>query len=200
MSNDAQAPFPNGGEIIPRQIMQFRVGKHLPNKDLSNLPAKLLPFQKLGKSDTVRTRNLLLTEYDDKAGVPIIGLLNDSHWDDPVTEKPVLDTIEIWNFLNLTDDAHPIHSHLVHFQILERQPFDVAQYLAARKLVFRWPAEPPAVNEVGWKHTVLAGPRVITRVIAKFEGYTGRYVWQCHILEHEDNQMMRPYEVVRRAD
>ena len=63
---------------------------------------------------------------------------------------------------------------------------------------FTGPAIPPAPTESGWKDTVRAEPGVITRIIIPFEGFTGRYVWHCHILEHEDNEMMRPYEVVAK--
>jgi spore coat protein A len=55
---------------------------------------------------------------------------------------------------------------------------------------------PPEPNEAGWKDTVRADPGMVTRIIVRFEGYGGRYVWHCHMLEHEDNEMMRPYEVV----
>jgi spore coat protein A len=64
------------------------------------------------------------------------------------------------------------------------------------KLRFIGDAMAPEANEAGWKDTVRANPGVVTRIIVRFEGYTGRYVWHCHILEHEDNEMMRPYEVV----
>ena len=58
---------------------------------------------------------------------------------------------------------------------------------------------PPDPNEMGWKDTVRAEPKMVTRIIVHFEGYTGRYVWHCHNLEHEDKEMMRPYEVVATA-
>jgi spore coat protein A, manganese oxidase len=60
-------------------------------------------------------------------------------------------------------------------------------------------AQPPDAAEAGWKDTVRADPQMVTRIIVRFEGYAGRYVWHCHILEHEDNEMMRPYEVVKAA-
>jgi len=137
-------------------------------------------------------------------GSPIIALLGDKHWDEPVTENPKVGTTEIWNILNTTEDAHPIHLHLVQFQVLNRQPFDVGQYPA--RLAFTGPAVTPPANErPAWKDTVKAFPREVTRIIAKFDLPTGakvipgakfRYVWHCHILEHEDNDMMRPYDVV----
>jgi len=124
-------------------------------------------------------------------------LLNGARWHDPVTENPTLDTVEIWSLINVTDDSHPIHLHLVRFQILDRRPFDVFTYLNDRELRYTAAAVPPEANEAGWKDVVRAEPRMVTRIIVRFEGFAGRYVWHCHVLEHEDFEMMRPYEVVR---
>jgi spore coat protein A, manganese oxidase len=117
------------------------------------------------------------------------------HYSMPVTETPTLDTVEIWTLVNLTDDTHPIHLHLVRFQILDRRRFDVAAYKQTGKLTFTGPRVPPEPHEAGWKDTVRADVLLVTRIIVRFEGYAGRYVWHCHVLEHEDNEMMRPYEV-----
>jgi spore coat protein A len=108
----------------------------------------------------------------------------------------VLNSTEIWSFLNLTDDTHPIHLHLVRFQILDRRALDVPHYLQTKQTRWLSPPSPPDASEAGWKDTVRCSPAAMTRIIAKFDGYPGRYVWHCHILEHEDNEMMRPYEVV----
>jgi spore coat protein A len=115
----------------------------------------------------------------------------------PVTENPKLNSVEIWNLVNVTDDAHPIHLHLVRFQILDRRRFDAFAYQYENVLRYRGGPIPPDPGEAGWKDTVRADPGMITRIIVRFEGYVGRYVWHCHILEHEDNEMMRPYEVIR---
>jgi spore coat protein A len=123
-------------------------------------------------------------------------LLNNTHWHMPVTEKPVVDTTEIWELVNLTEDTHPIHLHLVKFQILDRRKFDVFEYRSKGTLRYLSPGVPPSPSEAGWKDTVRADSGLITRIIVRFEGYTGRYVWHCHLLEHEDNEMMRPFEVV----
>ena len=123
-------------------------------------------------------------------------LLNRAHWDMPITEKPKLNSTEIWTVINPTDDSHPIHLHLVRFQILDRRPFDDLAYKTRGQIRFIGPPEPPEAYEAGWKDTVRAHSLMVTRFIVRFEGYAGKYVYHCHILEHEDNEMMRPYEVV----
>src|SRR5579863_7891490 len=124
-------------------------------------------------------------------------LLNGARWHEPVTERPLLDSIEIWSLVNLTEDTHPIHLHLVRFLVLDRQTFDADEYLTSGKMNYVGKPVPPEAGEAGWKDTVRADPGLVTRIIVRFEGYAGRYVWHCHILEHEDNEMMRPFEVVK---
>ena len=123
-------------------------------------------------------------------------LINRKRWHEPTTEKPKLNTTEIWEFVNLTEDTHPMHLHLVRFQILDRRPFDVTDYLINKKLRFTAPATPPDPNELGWKDTVQCPTGMITRIIVRFEGFPGKYLYHCHILEHEANDMMRPFEVI----
>ena len=177
------------------EIMQFRVAaKGTP--DPSPLPPALRSFSRIPESSAVKTRRLTLDERMDLIRQSMGMLLNNTPWHMPVTEKPVLNTTEIWELVNLTEDAHPIHLHLVRFQILDRRPFDTFEFQDKGTVRFTGPAIPPAPTEAGWKDTVRADPGVITRIIIPFEGFTGRYVWHCHILEHEDNEMMRPYEVV----
>jgi spore coat protein A len=88
-----------------------------------------------------------------------------------------------------------IHLHLVRFQLLDRRRFDLSVYQLTGKVVFTNPGEALSPNELGWKDTVRVDPMTVTRIIVKFEGYGGRYVWHCHMLEHEDNEMMRPYVI-----
>ncbi len=179
-------------------ILQFRVAaKGAP--DTSSLPPSLRTYEKIPESRAVKTRRLTLDESRNLVQESMGMLLNNTPWHMPVTEKPVLNTTEIWELVNLTDDAHPIHLHLVRFQILDRRPFDTYQFQDKGTVRFTRPAIPPEPTESGWKDTVRAEPGVITRIIIPFEGFTGRYVWHCHILEHEDNEMMRPYEVVATA-
>lgn len=107
------------------------------------------------------------------AGVPML-------WSDPITENPVLNTTEVWVIHNFSDDDHPIHPHQVQFEIVNREDM--------RTGVVRGP-EP---GETGTKDTVIAHGGEITRIKAKFD-IPGLYVWHCHILEHEDDEMMRSY-------
>jgi FtsP/CotA-like multicopper oxidase with cupredoxin domain len=100
-------------------------------------------------------------------------------WSDPIVTNPALDATETWELWNWSADAHPIHLHLVKFQLQDRQAIDGA-------------ARPAEATEAGWKDTVIAYPGEVTRLKATFD-IAGLYVWHCHIVEHEDNEMMVPY-------
>lgn len=102
---------------------------------------------------------------------------------DDVTEAPFLNSTEVWEIHNFTADAHPIHVHEVMFEVVNRE--DRTTHAV------RW----PEVWEAGPKDTVTAYPGEITRIKARFD-LPGRYVWHCHIVDHEDNEMMRPYDIV----
>jgi spore coat protein A, manganese oxidase len=179
-------------------VMQFRVSSTKVT-DPSSFPLALRPVPKIPESQAVQTRLLTLDEYVNKAGNPVMQLLNASHWNMPITEKPVLGSTEIWSLINPTNDTHPIHLHLVRFQILDRQNYEPWLFQTKRQLHFLGPREAPEPGEAGWKDTVQAHSRMVTRIIVPFTGFTGRYVWHCHILEHEDNEMMRPYQIIAPA-
>jgi spore coat protein A len=197
LTNDAPAPFPSGGEVALPEIMLFRVGLQTVN-DNSRVPMVLNTIDRIPESSASQIRDLALVEIDDDTPEqnPLTVLLNNSRWSDPITENPQLGSTEIWRFINTTDDNHPIHVHLVDFQILDRQPFDVDRYNADGVVVFTGPAVKPEPGEAAWKDTVRCPPGEVTRIIMQFGDFAGRYVWHCHILEHEDNEMMRPFEVV----
>lgn len=204
LNNDGPAPFPDGGDVVPTDVMLFKVTKHLSGHDNSSLPSTLGSVPLLTTAQSVKTRDIVLSELDSGAGNPIMAMINDAHWDDPVTENPKAGSVEVWRIINTTGDGHPIHIHLVQFQILDRRPFDVDQY--PNRLVYTGPAERPPANErPAFKDTVQSAPGTVTRVIMKFDLPTGthlsqgqklRYVFHCHIVEHEENEMMRPYDVV----
>jgi len=179
-------------------MMEFRVGPSQVS-DPSSLPVTLRRIPRIAESAAVRTRWLTLDEQAERTVRSMGMLLNNTPWHHPITEKPVLGTTEIWQLANMTEDVHPIHLHMVRFQILDRQPFDAFHYSTTRILHYTSPAVPPDPEEMGWKDTVRATGSSVTRIIVPFVGYPGRYVWHCHNLEHEDNEMMRPYEVVAAA-
>lgn len=117
----------------------------------------------------------------------------------PVTETPVLGSTEIWEIYNATPDTHPIHLHLVRFLVVNRQRFDVRRFVpgpdGAATVRLRGQPQPPVATEAGWKDTVQVRPGEVVRIVATFNR-PGRYTWHCHILSHEDHEMMRPFEVV----
>lgn len=222
MSNDARAPFPNGTPADPQtvgQIMQFRIVP-LTAPDTSSLPASLSTIPTLSAPSV--TRLLTLNEVMGEGG-PIAGLLDGKEWMTAVTEKPRVGATELWEIVNLTGDTHPIHLHLVQFQLVNRQRFQSSYIRAYNALNPVLPAPTttnppigpylqdgtfaPAPNEMGWKDTVRMNPSEVTRILVRFATSTGTgfpfnakaapgYVWHCHILEHEDNEMMRPYQLV----
>jgi spore coat protein A len=154
-----------------------------------------MPFAKLDETKATATRDFVLSELMDDKGRSLGLRINDKGYDDPVTEHVKLGSIEKWRFINTTEDSHPMHLHLVQFQILHRQGFNAGAFLSG-KLQFMGAPRPPQANEAGWKDTAVVNPRDVLTIIVRFEGYTGRYLFHCHMLEHEDNDMMRPFEVV----
>lgn len=219
-----QTPNVNTG-----QIMQFQVTKKLkangglPIASVSPSTTLRPPLEDLGLANA--TRKLALFEGMDADGrlQPLLGVINGDNaktettingslaWFEPITENPGVGDVEIWEVYNATEDAHPIHLHLVSFQILDRTPFDAvvntqpqvqhdgrdggfAGYIVESTISETGPAEAPAANELGWKDTFIVPPGYFGRVKAKFER-PGRYVWHCHILSHEDHEMMRPFHV-----
>jgi spore coat protein A len=114
-------------------------------------------------------------------------------WMDEITENPMVGDTEVWEIYNFTADAHPIHLHEVQFQVVNRQPLladEEGMTLAPATLA--GPPTGPEPSETGYKDTVIAYPGQVTRIKATFD-LPGLYVWHCHIVEHEDNEMMRPY-------
>jgi spore coat protein A len=107
-------------------------------------------------------------------------------WSDPIETNPVTGDTETWELWNWTVDGHPIHLHLVKFKVVNREAFDPLTGALSGVVA------PPPATEAGWKDTVIAYPGEVTRVNATFD-IAGLYVWHCHIVEHEDNEMMVPY-------
>jgi FtsP/CotA-like multicopper oxidase with cupredoxin domain len=115
-------------------------------------------------------------------------------WMDSVTENPAVGATELWELYNATADAHPMHIHEIAFEVVSRQAIVIDEESATVKVQpdsLPRPAEP---WESGFKDTVIAYPGEVTRVRAQFNT-SGQFVWHCHIVEHEDNEMMRPYRI-----
>jgi spore coat protein A len=200
LSNKAAVPYPGWNVLATvherlAELMQFRVTRSLTGTKKNFDLALSRPFKNLDEAASVATRDFVLSEKMDSNGHSLGVRINDKGYDEPVTEIVKLGTTEKWRFINNTDDSHPMHLHLVQFQILQRQGFDPFAFQRG-KLVLAGTPRKPAANEMGWKDTAVVSPSEILTILVRFEGFTGRYVFHCHMLEHEDNDMMRPYEVV----
>lgn len=209
-----------GGAADPAttgQIMKFQVNQPL---DTNVADATVESGTQLRPTitpppQTGATRKVVLFEGLDEFGrlQPLLGTLNEGSlaWFEPITENPGLNDVEVWEIYNTTEDAHPIHIHLIAFYILDRESFTgtvqqrpqpqhdgtegVGGILLADTIALGGDARPAEPNERGWKDTVVALPGEVTRVITTNFDRPGRYVWHCHILSHEDHEMMRPYHV-----
>ena len=204
LENNAKTPFPRGSSVNQQttgRIMAFRITKPLnPDYPLTTLPATLRPAI-TPLQTTLPARKLILFEGSDEFERLEVQLgtaeggISDFH--SPVTENIVQGSTEIWEIYNETPDAHPIHLHMVHMQLVNRQKFSATQDLQTGKLTdirFQGPPKEPEADEAGWKDTYIMYPGEVTRVIATFD-LPGLYAWHCHILSHEDHEMMRPYFV-----
>ena len=184
------------------QILQFRVVPSFAADPTT--PPQFLTLPALAPLPAATaTRRLALIEemsmyFDDAPAEALLGTvgaggaLTPLMWMDPVTENPSVGAVEIWELYNTTGDAHPMHVHEVKFQVVDRQPIAIDE--AARTVVLNGPVRQPERWESGFKDTAIAYPGEVTRIRAQFV-IPGQYVWHCHIVEHEDNEMMRPYRI-----
>ena len=240
LTNTAKTPFPKGAPADPQtvgQIMQFTVlpGTPIPPNPLLP-PLNTIPI--LTPDQPART--LVLWEVMGVAG-PLEILLNGQKWAADISELPKVGTTEDWIIVNPTADTHPIHLHLVQFQLVSRQALQTKKYtmdwLAIQTdpglnndkmppwtldykptelpvaLYVQGKPVGPAPNEMGWKDTIQAPTGMVTIIRVRYapQDATGSapginkypfdptlgpgYVWHCHIIDHEDNEMMRPYKV-----
>jgi spore coat protein A len=217
MTNDASNPFPIGFLRSIAQIMQFRVRAKNNGRDQTKIPATL-PTPPAGEttgSGTPLSRDIVLSEDTVMLRVPegfcelhlpTRLLVEDRPYHDPVITAPTAGRTEIWRFINTTAVTHPMHVHLATMRVLDRQTFDVDKYLQTGQIVTLGPRQSAAPNELNApKDTVRVDFRTITRVLLTFDvptdvplasGRRLRYVHHCHMLEHEDNDMMRPFDIV----
>jgi spore coat protein A, manganese oxidase len=193
------------------QVMQIRVGTTVSQPGPTSIPASLPGRAANVVGDVAATRYITLNEIDPEEVTWYLNL-NGMRFEAPTTESPKLGTVEDWVYVNVTGDTHPMHTHLVTFQVIGRTPFDAEAYEAAHggpngvpggidpTPFATGPMLPPDPEERGYKDTVKANPGQFTTIRAKFElpaGVTApqSYVYHCHIVEHEDNDMMRPFQV-----
>ena len=180
------------GQVDPSDPAASRVMKFIVSGtagDTAPLPTALSPVERMPESQATRTRTFEI-RFDQSLNKFRFG---DFGWGE-MTEFPTLGSTEIWQFANETSEAHPIHMHLVQYQILDRSSFEVVD----GKVVPGADRRPPSPEEAGWKDTAIVKPHELLRVIMRFgpDGYLGDFVFHCHMLEHEDNDMMRQFTVV----
>ncbi len=224
VKNRARSPYPKGATVNPHtagQIMAFKVSLPMSSTEstlATNLNSAFNPLVQTGA-----TRKLMLFEATDSYGrlQPMLGVVGETTnkdgyivngtltWDDAITELPKLNDTEVWEIYNATEDAHPIHLHLVAYQLINRQKFTAAVTTKPNinhdgsestggilsNIKLKGQPKGPEPYELGWKDTGIMYPGEVTRIITTFDRL-GRYVWHCHILSHEDHEMMRPFEVV----
>jgi FtsP/CotA-like multicopper oxidase with cupredoxin domain len=189
------------------QVMEFRVVPAIDADDSTPPQFLQLPAVTPLPPETV-TRPLALLEeesaFTDGPAAALLGTVDGDPnagpagtmpqlWANDVTENPAVGATEVWELYNASADAHPIHIHELTFEVVNRQDIDVDEESHAVEVVPGTEAGPESW-ETGFKDTVTAYPGQVTRVRARFET-PGQFVWHCHILEHEDNEMMRPYRI-----
>jgi FtsP/CotA-like multicopper oxidase with cupredoxin domain len=185
------------------QLMEFRVIQatapdpttppmFLELPPITPLPAPVItrPLALLEEMSTVwdGPSEAMLGNVDD-TGMPMHKM-----WSDPISENPNIGDTEVWEFYNLTGDAHPMHIHEIVFEVVNRESLVLDGEEPAVPVQLTGDVRPPEAWESGFKDTVIAYPGEVTRVRALFNT-PGQFVWHCHIVEHEDNEMMRPYRI-----
>ena len=184
------------------QVMEFRVGPAVA-PDPSTPPLYMvLPAVTPLPAETV-TRPLALIEMMSNAhdgpseavlGTVEAGMAMHKMWSEPISENPAVGATEVWEFYNFTADAHPMHVHEVTFEVVNRQSLVMDGEEPAQPVQVSGTPRLPEPWESGFKDTVIAYPGEVTRIRAKFDK-PGTFVWHCHIVSHEDNEMMRPYRI-----
>jgi spore coat protein A, manganese oxidase len=191
------------------QIMQFRVVRSV-GRDRTTPPQFLVLPSVAPLPPATTTRALALLEemsmdFEDAPAETLLGTVDGDPnlapgtwvkrlWAEPITENPAVGATEVWELYNATGDAHPMHIHEVAFEVVDRQAIIVDEEAGTVEVEPGSTPFPPEPWETGFKDTVVAYPGQVTRVRARFDT-PGQYVWHCHIVEHEDNEMMRPYRI-----
>lgn len=198
----------DGVEPLP-EIMRIDVEGSTEVQDTSSLPDTLTQVPEIPVDSIDNTRYLTLRRQNDEYGRPLYMLGNHDkqsgyHVTDAVTETPTLGDTEIWSIANQTGMSHPIHIHLVHFQVVGRQQ-DSGPNPDKGGIDFN-DLEEPKSFERGWNDVVNVDPGEVVHLAVHFGEFnglfndqTGEYMWHCHMIEHEDHDMMRPFEVIPKS-
>ncbi len=193
LRNDSITDDPALENALPL-VMQIQVKRQLGARDRSVIPAQWRPLPELDASMAAASHNIFLRE-ESLPDQGVLMLLNGMRWTDPVTERCQAGSVEAWNLCNTTGELHPFHIHGAKFQVLDRQRLDADAYKRSGTVIPYGDPLPPDAGESGWKDTVRVPPRMLTRILLQLGPYAGRYVFHCHILEHEDMDMMRPFDI-----
>jgi spore coat protein A len=193
----------DGEEPLP-EIMLVDVDKTVSGADTRQVPETLTQVPDIRLNAADNERYLPLIQSDDDYGRPMFLLGTQENRSghkltDPATETPTVGDTEVWSVANLTGMSHPIHLHLVHFQVLGRQSID---YDPAEDDIDQNELRDPKPFEQGWNDVVSVDPGDVVHLLVHFGEYeglfndqTGEYMWHCHMIEHEDHDMMRPLQV-----
>jgi len=195
LATDYRTPAPDALAGAPRRTIL------LVERELSGEP-NMLTMRELVVADDDHTGPVVtVTDGEQTTRYRAVA----AHFEDATVFFPVLGRDEVWQLINLTGDTHPIHVHLDPFQILSRRPIRYRipdngiedRAITAAVTLERDPGDElgHAIddNERGLKDTVRVNPQEITEIAVRFTTYSGRYMYHCHILEHEDRDMMRPF-------
>ena len=202
---DFEAADPNG----TGQVIEFRVGPAVatdpttPPKFLALPTITPLPAESLTRPLALLEEGEVLPEFGFDGPIEaVLGIVDNNGnavpkmWADDVSENPAVGATEVWEFFNFTADAHPMHIHEIAFQVVNRESLVLDEELEepVQPVQLTGDVRPPEAWESGFKDTVVAYPGEVTRVRGKFDT-PGQFVWHCHIVEHEDNEMMRPFRI-----
>lgn len=218
LANDSPYPFPSGDPVdkFNGKVMKFIInGKQV--VDTSHVPKTLIKYPTTANiSRASKTRYIAMFEYASSTDEPTHLYLNGKSYDEPATEVPRAGTAEVWNVINLTEDNHPLHIHLGLFQTIEQRELinvdelkvcmnetkdaikcHIEKYARGKQVIV-------PENERGWKNVYKMMPGHMTKILVQFSFIHSNasypfdvtaepgYVYHCHILDHEDNAMMRP--------
>jgi spore coat protein A, manganese oxidase len=221
LNEGTDGPFGNPGSVpadpaTTGKIMEFRVNQPLNTaipEATTSVSTSLRPTAIPAMGTEQKTRKVALFEGTDDLGriQPMLGIVDPANalngsltWHDGITENVKLNDTELWEIYNTTADAHPIHLHLISFQVLSRQTFTgtttpkpqllhngkIGEGVVLSHIQLTGTRTNYAPNDNGWKDTYIIFPGEVLRLKAKFDR-SGEYVWHCHILSHEDHDMMR---------